>query len=253
MDIITLTPANLDREHICCALADKKNADGVQAKKSWLSCRMQEGLRFKKMDLRGKAFIEYLPAEQAWMPIEAAGYTLINCFWVAGSHKGHGYGGQLLAECEREVKDSYGIAVVVGKKKLAFLSDKAFFIKHGYRVCDTCAPHFELLVKPLREDAPPPRFRACAKAGMEPGTQGIDIFYTEQCPFTTTYIELIRAAAAGSGVARIHRIGTKETAQGHYCPVTTYSIFVDGVFHSQEILTPAKFDKLLETYRAAHS
>lgn len=34
MGIITLTPENLDREHICCALADKKNADGVQAKKA---------------------------------------------------------------------------------------------------------------------------------------------------------------------------------------------------------------------------
>ena len=34
MGIITLTPENIDREHICCALADKKNADGVQAKKA---------------------------------------------------------------------------------------------------------------------------------------------------------------------------------------------------------------------------
>ena len=34
MGIITLTPENIDREHICCALADKKTADGVQAKKA---------------------------------------------------------------------------------------------------------------------------------------------------------------------------------------------------------------------------
>ncbi|MFQ8806610.1 MAG: hypothetical protein ACLR8Y_17870 [Alistipes indistinctus] len=34
MGIIILTPENIDREHICCALADKKNADGVQAKKA---------------------------------------------------------------------------------------------------------------------------------------------------------------------------------------------------------------------------
>ena len=39
---------------------------------------------------RGKCFIEYIPGENAWVPIEAEGYLYINCLWVSGSLKGHG-------------------------------------------------------------------------------------------------------------------------------------------------------------------
>ena len=82
MDKVILTPENIGREHICCAMSDKKSADGVEAKKEWLTCRMKEGLKFIKLDIRGKVFIEYLPAEYAWVPVEADGYTFINCLWV---------------------------------------------------------------------------------------------------------------------------------------------------------------------------
>jgi len=31
--IISVTPENIDEEHICCAMSDKKSADGVEMKK----------------------------------------------------------------------------------------------------------------------------------------------------------------------------------------------------------------------------
>ncbi|MEE0080355.1 MAG: hypothetical protein U0I77_09725 [Holdemanella sp.] len=37
------------------------------------SCRSEE---------RGKCFIEYIPAENAWVPIEADGWFYINYLWV---------------------------------------------------------------------------------------------------------------------------------------------------------------------------
>ena len=42
---------------------------------------------------------EYVPAENAWIPIEADGYIYINCLWIAGAMKGHGYSNDLLSEC----------------------------------------------------------------------------------------------------------------------------------------------------------
>ena len=140
MDKVILTRENIGQEHICCAMSDKKSAEGVEAKKGWLACRIEEGLQFVKLNVRGKVFIEYLPAEYAWVPIEADGYTFINCLWVAGSFKGHGYGRELLKTCEEDVAGTNGVVVMVGKKKLPYLSDKAFFIRHGYEVCDTCVP-----------------------------------------------------------------------------------------------------------------
>ena len=41
--------------------------------------RFDEGLVFYRSEERGKCFIEYIPAENAWVPIEADGYLYINC------------------------------------------------------------------------------------------------------------------------------------------------------------------------------
>lgn len=67
MNIIDVTKENLQQEHICCAISNNKDCQ-VASKKQWLSERFEDGLVFKKGDVRGKCFIEYLPAEKAWAP-----------------------------------------------------------------------------------------------------------------------------------------------------------------------------------------
>lgn len=39
------------------------------------------GLVFLKSEDLGKCFIEYIPAENAWIPIIAHNYMYIDCFW----------------------------------------------------------------------------------------------------------------------------------------------------------------------------
>jgi len=249
MNIITLTKENLQQEHLCCAMSSKSTETGIAAKKEWLGYRMQEGLKFKKLDARGKVFIEYLPAENAWVPIEAAGYMFINCFWVSGSFKGKGYGKQLLAECEADAMSQgmKGVTLIVGNKKKPYLSDKAFMLKQGYEVCDNCSPFFELMVKRFDEKANLPRFKDSAKQGMGENIRGIDIFYTAQCPFTVPYTKLLEPVILSQEYpVRLHQITTKEMAQEHVAPITTYCVFLDGKFYSNEIFTPDKLKKLIE-------
>ncbi|GAB6121197.1 GNAT family N-acetyltransferase [Dysgonomonas termitidis] len=249
MNIITLSPGNIATEHICCSISSKSTETGVAAKKEWLSCRMQEGLRFKKLDARGKVFIEYIPAVNAWVPIMADGYLYINCFWVSGSFKGKGYGKQLLAGCEADaLKNGYkGVVLIVGQKKKPFLSDKAFMLCHGYEISDSCPPFFELAVKRFDKDAPLPRFNDSARKGMGDGIKGIDIFYTAQCPFTVPYTKLLEPVILASDYpVRLHQITTKEMAQNHLAPVTSYCVFINGKFFTNEILTPDKLKRIIE-------
>ena len=91
-DYVNLTLDNIDSEHICCAISDKKHQVGVNKKKEWLKSRIKEGHIFRKLNTQGKVFIEYAPLEYAWTPINGNNYTYIYCLWVAGSFKGHGYG-----------------------------------------------------------------------------------------------------------------------------------------------------------------
>lgn len=100
MNYIRITKENIDREHICCAMSGKQSI----AKKEWLRQRFEEGLVFYRSEERGKCFIEYIPAENAWVPIMADGWLYINCLWVSGSMKGHGYSNDLLEECIRDAR-----------------------------------------------------------------------------------------------------------------------------------------------------
>ena len=72
-----ITLENIDNEHICCAISDKKHIDGVQEKKQWLKDRIKEGHVFRKLNAQGKIFIEYAPLEKAWTPISGNNYIYI--------------------------------------------------------------------------------------------------------------------------------------------------------------------------------
>ena len=78
MHYIRITKENIDKEHICCAMSGKNSI----VKKEWLKQRFEEGLVFYRSAERGKCFIEYIPAENAWVPIVAEGDIFICGFWV---------------------------------------------------------------------------------------------------------------------------------------------------------------------------
>ena len=69
MEYIQVTKENIEKEHICCAISSNNDIQ-VSSKKAWLAERFAEGLVFLKSVERGKCFIEYIPAERAWNPID---------------------------------------------------------------------------------------------------------------------------------------------------------------------------------------
>ncbi len=243
--IIAVDENNLGKEDICCALADKKSRQGVENKTAWMSCRFREGLRFRKLNARGKVFIEYLPAEYAWKPIDAPGYMLIDCLWVSGQFKGHGWAGKLLDECIADSEGMNGVVVVTGNKKKPFLTDKSFFVKHGFETCDVAPPYFELLALKLK-DAPLPRFRDSAKHPKVADQDGLVIVYTDQCPFTAFYVSEMISAAVDAGVpAKAIRMDTVESAKNAPSAFGTMGVFYNGEFVSHEIMSKPKMSKLL--------
>ncbi len=133
---INLTLDNIDSEHICCAISDKKHQNGVSCKKKWLKSQFNSSHVFRKLNERGKVFIEYCDIENAWVPILGENFVYIHCLWVAGSFKGTGYANELLNYCIEDAKNrgKSGICVLSSKKKKPYLSDKKFFAKYGFKV-----------------------------------------------------------------------------------------------------------------------
>ena len=158
MDYIRVTKENIDGEHICCAMSGKQSL----AKKEWLKQRFEEGLVFYRSAERGKCFIEYIPAENAWVPIDAAGWLYINCLWVSGSLKGHGYSSDLLEECLRDARaqGKNGVCILCAEgRKREFLADPKFLTHKGFKVSDISDCGINLMYLPLAENARPPNSR----------------------------------------------------------------------------------------------
>ena len=182
MNYIRITKENIDREHICCAMSGKQSI----AKKEWLRQRFEEGLVFYRSEERGKCFIEYIPAENAWVPIMADGWLYINCLWVSGSMKGHGYSNDLLEECIRDARaqGKNGLCILCAEgRKREFLADPKFLAHREFRVADISDCGIDLRYLPLVPNAEPPRFRECAKHPAI-AEAGFVLYYTDQCPYT---------------------------------------------------------------------
>lgn len=246
MDLITLTHDNLREEHICCAISNNKDVQ-VTSKKAWLKERLDEGLVFLKCNVRGKCFIEYIPAEYAWAPIKAEGYMYIDCLWVSGQFKGQGYSNLLLNECieDSKAKGKKGLVILSSPKKRGFLSDPKYMTYKGFKTADTANPYFELLYLPFDENAEKPSFKNAVKEhkGMQ---NGITLYYTNQCPFTAKYVPLLEKAAKARNVdIRTVHIQTKEEAQNAPTPFTAFSLFHNNEFVTHEILSEKKFEELL--------
>ena len=137
MDYVRVTKENIGSEHICCAISSDRDIQ-VSSKKAWLSDMFDEGLVFLKSSERGKCFIEYLPAENAWVPIKAEKYMYIDCLWVSGSLKGHGYSNDLLESCISDSTDKgkVGLCILSSAKKRGFLADPKFLKYKGFSDCD---------------------------------------------------------------------------------------------------------------------
>ena len=246
MELVKLTHENLDREHICCAISNNKDIQ-VMSKKNWLKDRLDEGLVFLKGNVRGKCFIEYIPAEYAWAPIEAEGYMYIDCLWVSGQFKGHGYSNLLLDACthDSKAKGKKGLVILSSKKKMGFLSDPKYMGYIGFQTADTAEPYFELMYLPFEEGAPLPRFRDSVRR-HEDLPEGFVLYYTNQCPFTAKYVPLLEEMARSrNAVFQSIQLQTREDAQKAPSPFTTFSLFYDGQLVTHEILSEKKFDKIL--------
>ena len=164
MEYIRVTKENIENEHICCAISSNKDIQ-VISKKNWLKERFDDGLVFLKSIERGKCFIEYIPAENAWNPINADGYMYIDCLWVAGSFKGNGYSNDLLNACieDSKAKGKKGICILSAAKKKPFLADPKFLKYKDFTICDEADNGIQLWYLPFSLDAAKPEFKECAK------------------------------------------------------------------------------------------
>lgn len=250
--IITLNKENIDKEHICCAISDKKCKDSYELKKDWLKQEFDNAYVFRRIDARAKVFIEYGPAEKGWVPIDAPNYLLINCFWVSGQYKGQGYGKELIRLALEDAKsqDKDGLVTVVGASKFHFMSDTKWLLKQGFEICEKLSTGFILLVKKINPKSSNPTFKNSVQSGECPDKNGLVIYYSNRCPFSEYHVttSLAETAEKRKLPLKLFKLDTMEKAQSAPTPATIFSLFYNGKFITTDLSSclDSRFDKIVK-------
>lgn len=247
---ITLTKENIEKEHICCAFSDKKCKESYELKKEWLKKEFENGYIFRRLDERAKVFIEYVPAEKAWIPVSAPDYLMINCFWVAGQYKGKGYAKALLQSAIDDViaQGKDGLVTVVGTKKFHYMGDTKWFLRQGFETIENLPNGFSLLALKLNAKAKNPSFKESTRSGNCPDNTGLVAYFSNRCPFAEYHImnTLAETARKKNLPLKIIKLDTIEQAQSAPTPATIFSLFFNGKFVTTDISVciEERFDKI---------
>jgi len=220
-------------------------------KKQWLTKEFGNGYVFQRLDERAKVFIEYGPAENAWVPVTAPNYLMLGCFWVAGKYKKQGHGKALLNEVIKAAKNQgkTGLVTVAGTKKFHFMSDTKWLLRQGFESCEDISSGFSLLAMSFNKSAGYPCFNDSVKSGECPEKKGLVAYYTNRCPYSEYHVKesLVFTAKKRHLPLKVIKLKTMKEAQAAPSPATIFSLFLDGKFMTTDISAcmDSRFDKIV--------
>jgi len=248
MDKITLEkvePGNLSDCGIGC-LTDPKN-QGYRPKVEWLNRCFAEGLRillFRDGEGRPLAFLEYVPGEYAWRPVDAAGWLFVHCLWVyPRGRKVGGLGSRLIGACLEEARQARAVGVAAMVSDGAWMAGKEVFLKNGFTQIAE-AHRFQLVIHRLRK-GPQPRFRDIS--GNAAKYQGLHVVYSAQCPMLPKSVNDLSEMAAEHGlelkVTVLHNSSEAQDAPSYY---GVFSLLWNGRLLSDHYVSKGRFKNLLQ-------
>ena len=245
-NFINLTAENLATEHLCCIIRSRNPHPGVEEKRRWLAGRLEEGHVFRKLNDRAAVFIEYAPCETAWVPILGDNYYYIYCLWVAGSHKGKGYGTSLMEYCLADARQrgKSGVCMLGAKKQKAWLSDQSFARRFGFEAVDATDNGYELLA--LSFDGTRPSFTQQAKQ-QEIAARELTVYYDMQCPYVHESLAMLETYCKANGVpVSLIRVDTLKKAKELPCVFNNFAVFYRGKFETVNLLDGGSLKRLLK-------
>jgi len=247
MNIVEVNKENVSEKGFFCYMS-KRKSEGYQRKLKWLMDRFDEGMKIKMLDLEqgGRGFVEYIPGEFAWRAVNAEGYMLIHCVWVAGKSKGKGYAALLLDECMKDAEKIGMKGLVVVTSEGNWLVGKRFFLKHGFESADQYSL-FELMVKKFNNVISPSfsgdfdeRLRACGR--------GLTVTRSDQCPYVDAAVRAALDAAKELGIStKVVELKSSEDVRSlSPSPYGVFGIVYDGELVSYHSLAKKELMKSLE-------
>lgn len=246
MKIIDVTPENVFEETLFCVRDTGSLA--FEKKHAWFLSQLEAGLRLKILkDQNNKtiSFIEYIPAEHAWRPVNAPGYMFIHCMYVySNQDKGKGYATQMVEACKEDASRNgmHGLAVMTSKG--SWMADKRLFDKIGFHEVDRRG-RFELMVNKLYNSAPDPVLLDWTLNQEQ--YSGWNLLYADQCPWHEKSVNDIRQTALESGITlKVKKISSAEEARNGPSGFGVFSLLHNGKLLEDHYISSTRFKNILK-------
>ncbi|MBI9039543.1 MAG: GNAT family N-acetyltransferase [Bacteroidales bacterium] len=246
IQIIDVNPDNVREQTLFC-IKDIKKPE-FENKKKWFEKAYKDGLRIKILrdqTDRPIAFIEYVPAEFAWRPVDTDNFMFIHCMYVySNKDKKKGYGSILVKTCEDEAreKNMHGVATMTSKG--SWIADSRLFEKMGYIETEK-KDRFELLVKKFDENFPKPKFIDWTQ--NRKNYLGWHLLYADQCPWNEPSALALKKTATEYGIdLQIKKIDTVQKAKAAPSGFAVFNLLHDGKLLEDHYLSATRFKNILK-------
>ena len=208
--------------------------------------RFDEGLRyllFRNEQGKPLGFLEYVPGEYAWRPVEAKGWLFVHCLWVYPlGQKVGGLGGRLIRACLDEARAAGAAGVAAMVSDGPWMSGKAVFLRHGFEVVAE-ADRFQLVVNRLKK-GPAPRFRDIGANLAK--YRGLHVVYAPQCPMVPKSVSDLAEMAAEHGLKlRVTVLDTARLAQQAPSLYGVFNLVWNGRLLSDHYVSKGRFRNIL--------
>ena len=238
-------PENLSDCGIGCVTNPKHQ--GHEPKVEWLRKRFKEGLRFLLYrDGKGKplAFLEYVPGEHAWRPVDAKGWLFVHCLWVypKGQAVG-GLGSRLIQACVKEAKKTKARGVAAMVSDGPWMTGKEVLFKNGFEQIAE-ADRFQLVIHRLKK-GPAPRFRDISPKWKK--HRGLHIVYSAQCPYLPKSADDVSAMAKDHGLkVKVTVLKNARDAQNAPSYYGVYGLLWNGRLLEDHYVSRGRFKNILK-------
>jgi len=245
MKIIDVNMYNVDEVGVYCI--KNKKSTGYRRKTDWFRQQLSNGLRMLiVVDQQGKqlGFIEFVPSESAWRPVQAPNYYFIQCMVLFGKNvRNQRIGTTLLNSCEAEARSNNKSGICSVTSFGPWMANKTLFVKNGFESAGQLE-RFELMFKPFHAQETPPRFIDWTK--QRKNYAGWNLLFADQCPWHEKAISDIGKSAEANGIElRITRITTPEEAQKAPSGFGTFSLIKDGKLLADHCISRTRFENII--------
>lgn len=244
--IVEVTPENVREESLFC-IKDFKTP-GAKNKERWFRKRYKEGLRIKIIKgENGKAagFIEYMPADDAWRPVNAPNYMFIHCMFIySKKDKGRGFGTMLIKDCEKVARSNGMNGVCVMTSNGTWIAGKEIFERNGYTGTDSRG-RFELHVKKFKKSHPDPMLFDWESKQKK--YKGWHLLYGDQCPYHEKSVAAILNVAMDHGIdIKVKKLTNATQAKNAPSGYGVFSLIRDGKLLEDHYISETRFRNILK-------